>query len=328
MSTKIPLNEETEKLFLDVLKMYCEDKMTYEQIGRSIRRPKDYVYCLVKAYKEKYQLGKIITQYDYLCLTDEIKNVINKYQQGLSMTAIGKDYKTSERTIAGWLRRQQVLIRPSGVVSKIDQSIFDVIDSEIKAYTLGLIMSDGNVSSEGNTISITLTQDDSYILEAINEELFSGLANIVISHQADKKPRAILQFNGKHLKEILSLYGIVPAKSHLLSQLPRNIPESLYHHFLRGLYDGDGVCSYYTSHKIQKVRIGFCAANQEFVHSYQNYFVLHLDMNRTKLFNTGNCWQCSWGSQKDLKAFFDFIYKDATIYLGRKYKKLKQFLFN
>lgn len=328
MPRKIPVNANTEQQFLNVLKLYCEDNMSYEQIGININQPKDYVYCLVKTYKKKYNLGKVITKYNYLCITGKIDDVINKYQQGMSMATIGKIYKVTDRTVAGWLTAQQVPIRNAGIVSKIDQTIFDIIDSEIKAYALGLIMSDGNVSNIGNTISITLTQDDSYILEIINEKLLSGLGNILITHKENKKPRAVLQFNGKHIKETLSQYGIIPAKSHLLSELPGDIPECLYHHFLRGLYDGDGVCSYYTSHKIQKVRIGFCAANQNLVQNYQDFFINNLSMNKTKLFHTGGCWQCSWGSKSDLTNFFNFIYKDATIYLGRKYKKLKDFLSN
>lgn len=328
MPRKISINTETEKQFLEILKLHCENNMTYEQIGKFINRPKDYIYCLIKAYKEKYNLGKVITKYDYLCITGEIENIVNKYQQGISTAALGEIYGVTDHTVANWLTAQQIPIRSVGIISKIDQTIFDTIDSEIKAYTLGLIMSDGNVSQAGNTISITLTQDDSYILEIINEKLFSSLGNILITHKEDKRPRATLQFNGKHLKEVLAQYGIIPAKSHLLLELPKNIPEHLYHHFLRGLYDGDGICSYYTSHKTQKVRIGFCAANQGFVQNYQDYFISHLKMNKTKLFNTRGCWQCSWGARSDLVNFFNFIYKDATIYLGRKYKKLKDFLFN
>lgn len=328
MSKKTPINENTEQQFLNVLKLHCEDNMSYKQIGVSINRSKDYVYRLVKTYKEKYNLGKVITKYDYLCITGKIKDVVNKYQQGLSTIAIGKIYGVTDRTVTTWLRAQQIPIRNVGVILKIDQTIFDVIDSEVKAYALGIIMSAGNVSNSENTISITLAQDDSYILETINEKLLSGLGNILISHKEDKKPRVVLQFNGEHIKDMLSQYGVVPAKSHSLSKLPNNIPEHLYHHFLRGLYDGDGVCSYYTSHKTQKVRVGFCAANQSFVQDYQNFFIKKINMNKTKIFNTGGCWQCSWGSKSDLTNFFNFVYKDATIYLGRKYKKLKKFVSN
>lgn len=274
-------------------------------------------------------MGARPSYYDYYIFTGKIEDIKEEYLSGVSTVALSKKYEVSERTIANWLIKQNVTLRPSGKISKIDQNIFKEIDTEIKAYTLGLIMSDGNVSKDkyGNTISITLTQDDKYILETINEKLLSNQGNICITHKEDKKPRAVLQFNGKQIKETLATYGIVPNKSHLLTQLPKNISPDLYHHFLRGLYDGDGICSYYTNHgRKQKVRIGFCGANYDFVKDYQDFFVSKLNLNKTKIFNTGGCFQCSWASQKNLEDFFDFIYKDATIYLGRKYKKLKDFL--
>lgn len=326
MPYKIEINNENEKIFLNILKLYFEDGKNYEEIGRILHKSKDYIYNLVKVFKPKYNIGKIITKYNYYVITGEIKNIVDKYNSGVSSEEIGKLYGVTDTTIRECLKKENIKIRDVGIVSKIEQNIFEEIDTEIKAYTLGLIMADGNVSTEGNTISITLTQDDSYLLEKINEELLSGKGNILLSHKEDKKPRAALQFNGKKIKKDLEKFNIIPRKSYNLSKLPTNISSELYHHFIRGLYDGDGVCSYYTSHGNQKVRIGYCGLNKEFVEDYRNFLNKTINLKKNKLFNTGNCWQCSWGSLENLNDFFDYIYKDANIYLGRKYKKLKDFL--
>lgn len=328
MASRVIKNQETKKMFFNVLKKHFEEKMTYEEIAKLYKKSKDYIYCLVKAYKTDFGIpvsGRI-SYYNYLTITDKLKHIVEDYNNGLSTATIGEKYGVTDHVVASWLKNENVSLRNVGKVSKIDQDIFDNIDSEVKAYTLGLIMSDGNVSKEGNTISITLTQDDSYVLEDINERLLNNKGNICISHKRDKKPRKVLQFNGKKIKERLADFYIIPDKSHNLIELPSNIPKEFYHHFIRGLYDGDGVCAYYTSHGQQKVRIGFCAANKNFVENYQKYFIENFDMKKTKIFNTGGCWQCSWGSVKDLQTFFDYIYKDATIFLGRKYKKLNDFL--
>lgn len=319
-------NEETKKMFLEVLRMHFEEKKSYAEIGELYNKGKDYIYKLVKTYKGEYNISERLSVYDYLKLTDRLEKVFELYRSGVSMAQIGERYGVTERTVASWLKKNDVLIRLPGVISKIDQDLFEKIDSEIKAYTLGLLLSDGNVSAKSATISITLAQDDGYILEEINERLLGCQGNICIEHFEDIKPRKKLQFNGKALKQRLASYGCIPCKSRTLAQLPLNIPNELYHHFLRGLYDGDGVCSFYTSRKERRVRIGFCAANREFVEDYQRFFVENLKMKKTKLFNTSGCWQCSWGAKRDLQSFFDYIYKDATIYLGRKYKKLKDFL--
>lgn len=326
MPYKIDINNENEKIFQQVIKLYFEKRKTYEEIGFVLNRSKDYIYNLVKTFKSKYNINKVISFYDYLVITQQIQQVVGQYLNGVSMKEIGKQYNVSERTIAVCLEKESVDIRPVGKISKINQDIFESIDNELKAYTLGLIMSDGNVSESGNTISITLTSDDDYILEQINNELLEGKGNIVKSHKNDKKPRSVLQFNGKKIKQDLNKYGIVPNKTHKLYMLPKNIPENLYHHFIRGLFDGDGVCSFYTSHNTQKVRIGYCAVEENFTKDYRDFLCNTIGLKRNKLFNTGSCWQCSWASLKDINSFFNYIYDDAHIYLGRKYKKIKDFI--
>ena len=154
------------------------------------------------------------------------------------------DNKENEELVVSWLKRENVNIRDRGIISKINQTIFDNIDTEIKAYTLGLLTSDGNVQNKSSTITICLTNTDGYILEKINEELLSGLGNILVTHKEDEKPRKVLGFNGKHLKDKLAEYNIVPRKSYIIKELSTKIPEELYHHYIRGLFDGDGVWWY------------------------------------------------------------------------------------
>lgn len=270
-----------------------------------------------------------INNYDIFKNNGTLDEIIKLYESGISTIALGKKYNLSDRTISAYLKKAGVEIRPCGIISRINQDIFEIIDSEIKAYTLGLLMSDGNVSKKGNTISITLTKDDSYILEIINNKLLDNKGNLCLSHKEDKKPRIVLQFNGKKIKKDLAKYNVIPDKTNILTSITNDdIPKELFHHYIRGLFDGDGVCSYYTSHKRQCVRIGFCGKQYDFVNNYKMFLVNTLKLNSTSLFNTGGCWQVSWGAAKDIQAFYDYIYKDATIFLGRKKKKMYDFLSN
>ena len=94
------------------------------------------------------------------------------------------------------------------------------------------------------------------------------------------------------------------------------------HHYIRGLFDGDGV----TSKNRELIRIGFCAKRKEFVESYQSFLCQKLFMRKNKIFNTGGCFQCSWGAKTDIEKFYNYIYKDATIFLGRKRNKIYTYL--
>lgn len=322
MPRKIAINEKNKKMAIEIVHKLA-DNNTYEQIAKEYGIPKDFIYCLIKTYKPILGINGVISKYDSLKLSGEIEQVVRDYLNGKTSYEISQHYKVSDRTVISWLLRENVNIKDRGRVTKVNPFIFDNIDSEIKAYTLGLITADGSVSQKNNNITICLTKEDKYLLDIINNNLLDGLGTIIISHKEDKKPRYVLSFSGKRIKERLKDFNIVPNKSHTLENLSDLIPEEYYHHYIRGLFDGDGVCSYYTSHhKIKKVRIGYCSYKKEFVENYRDFLNQALNLPKNKLFNTGGCWQCSWAAFDDVQKFTNYIYKDATIFLGRKKKKL------
>lgn len=322
MPIKISLNEKNKQMAIDVINK-VSDNITYKEIAKEYNVSKNFIYCLIKTYKTVFGIEGVISKYDALKLSGEIDNVVKDYLNHISTIEIGEKYNVSDRTVVSWLIRENIPIRDRGKISKINQSIFDEIDSEIKAYVLGLITADGSVSQKSNNITICLSKEDKYLLELINEKLLEGLGTIFINHKEDEKPRYVLSFNGKQIKNRLKDFGIVPNKSYSLKKLSNIIPEKYYHHYIRGLFDGDGVCSYCTSHKKKrKVRVGFCSHEKEFVEDYRDFLNKILNLPKNKLFNTGGCWQCSWSAFNDVQKFTDYIYNDATIFLGRKKKKL------
>lgn len=249
---------------------------------------------------------------------DEIKE---KYLSGIPTTELAKQFwTTDDHLIACVLRDLNVEIRPSGYMSKTDQTLFKEIKNEIEAYSLGLITSDGNIDKNG-TIRIFLTESDKYILEEINRRLLNGSGNLSIDKKKNGRPVARLGFCGKTICQNLAQYGVIPNKSEFLTNI-YILPEELMHHYIRGLFDGDGV----TSKNRESIRIGFCAKRKEFVESYQSFLCQKLFMRKNKIFNTGGCFQCSWGAKTDIEKFYNYIYKDATIFLGRKRNKIYTYL--
>lgn len=249
---------------------------------------------------------------------DEIKE---KYLSGIPTTELAKQFwTTDDHLIANVLRDLNVEIRPSGYMSKTDQTLFKEIKNEIEAYSLGLITSDGNIDKNG-TIRIFLTESDKYILEEINRRLLNGSGNLSIDKKKNGRPVARLGFCGKTICQNLAQYGVIPNKSEFLTNI-YILPEELMHHYIRGLFDGDGV----TSKNRESIRIGFCAKRKEFVESYQSFLCQKLFMRKNKIFNTGGCFQCSWGAKTDIEKFYNYIYKDATIFLGRKRNKIYTYL--
>lgn len=248
---------------------------------------------------------------------EEIKK---DYLSGVSTIKIAERFKCNDHLIAKVLRDLEVEIRPIGYASKTEQTLFKNITNEIEAYTLGLITSDGNVNRDG-TIRIYLTESDKYVLEEINSRLLNGTGNLSVDKKQNGRDVARLGFYGKAICKNLAQYNVIPNKSEFLTNICI-LPEGLMHHYIRGLFDGDGVAS----KNNQYIRIGFCAKRKEFVESYQSFLCETLFMRKNKIFNTGGCFQCSWSARADIEKFYNYVYRDATIFLGRKKNKIYTYL--
>lgn len=124
------------------------------------------------------------------------------------------------------------------------------------AYIIGLIATDGNLSSNGRHISFT-TKD----LQLA--ELYKSCLNL--TNTIGKKARGgekikkyyVVQFGDVNFYEYLLTIGITPRKSRTLSDI--KVPKDFFADFMRGCIDGDGNISISdhpeSRHKQLKVRL-------------------------------------------------------------------------
>ena len=102
-------------------------------------------------------------------------------------------------------------------------------------YLIGLITSDGCLSSDGRHIDITAS--DYRYLSRLKTTL--GLSNRVANkHGLNGKLSHRIQFANKRFYDFLVSIGLTPRKSLTLKSL--KIDENYFNDFLRGLIDGDG----------------------------------------------------------------------------------------
>lgn len=216
-----------------------------------------------------------------------------------------------------------------------DESYFSKIDTQNKAYILGYAFADGFVNH--GRLGFHISTKDKKLLVKISQELFYG-----IDRTYDKEPKInvcvlngrIVNDNGSSFLNICSvklaadLYklGCVPNKS-LVLDVP-DIPEELFHHFVRGYFDGDGCISERTKRQ-GAVRYTIDILSSEiFCNKLISYFQEKLDIpfkyqkKQTKINRI-----CLSGNRQ-IKKFCDWMYKDATIYLDRKYKVYQGLLSN
>lgn len=102
-------------------------------------------------------------------------------------------------------------------------------------YLVGLITSDGNLSSDGRHIDIT-AKDYEFLQEIKN---LMGVENKIGAKYNSKKQKSFhIQIANRNFYDFLLGIGLMPRKSLILAQI--HVPKIYFHEFLRGLIDGDG----------------------------------------------------------------------------------------
>lgn len=181
-----------------------------------------------------------------------------------------------------------------------DRDFFNTIDTEEKAYFLGLFMADGYVqkSSRGYYVSLELQKKDVELLTALHTAI-----------QLKRNPRERRNsvrtvLSSKKMFFDLVDKGCTQAKSFTL-KFPTSMKDN--NHFIRGYFDGDGW--------IHRNSLGICGT-QEFLSEIQST----KPFANTKLIRTKTDKILSLVTYRntEIQIIGDFLYKDANIYLSRK----------
>lgn len=249
-------------------------------------------------------------------------------KEGGTLTFLAQTYHCRAEAIRNVLLSNNIKIRRRGQKTNraIKENYFETIDTEKKAYFLGLFFADGNISLDKRRsplIRISLKLSDKNVLEEFRNEL--EVNSKLLYDKRNKKESAILSFRSEKMANDLSKYGIVPNKTYITKHLPI-VPQKLLKHFLRGLIDGDG--SIYQSKKGQWF-IDLCSYHESICADFQNLCLSFLnDKNKTKIVNYGTACHIRFGKKSQVKQLATVLYKDSNIYLTRKYEKVQQIFEN
>lgn len=223
------------------------------------------------------------------------------------------------------LKRQNIKIPK--IKYTFNYNFFDEIDSEEKAYFLGLLYADGYIDTDRGATNISLIHTDVGILEKFKKVIqYNGNIQTVIINKTNLKncivrPQKRLVFRDKHMTDTLANAGCVQKKSLVLKFPELHIlPKSLYNHFIRGYFDGDG-CISFCGNKPDFQILG----TKEFLTYVQNVLVENTGLNFTKIVQRGNFFVLRYSGRINCLKLRDYIYNDATIYLDRKHIKFFAF---
>lgn len=276
-------------------------------------------------------------------LTDaQITEVISLYfDQKLSATEIAKLFNCNRTTIERWIKKSNHQLRDNSHCKQkypINENIFDIIDTEEKAYWLGFLYADGNVSKTNRT-RLSLAKEDIEIVKKFSNFIF-GQERVKIYERPENKisfqDLVYVDVCNKHIAQTLTKLGCPPKKTFILT-FPSWLDENLWNHFIRGYFDGDGCLSNYkekqrgrgkytkdifvSEHKRAHFSI---LSTKEFLTSVRSIFSelnINSSMSKRHKERKNNNFNLTVSGNRQIQRLMDWLYLDATIFLERKHSK-------
>ena len=238
------------------------------------------------------------------------------YLQGKTLNQIKYELQLDPGKLSKYLKLNGVKIERLPHKKKINKNIFEVINTEEKAYWLGFLYADGYVGLTDNRVELTLQLSDVNHIEKFKTFLNSDCKISTNSY------RSRLSIKDEKIKKDLINLGCTPQKS-LILKFPTDdkVPKELIRHFIRGYFDGDG--SLCVTEKTKSIDI---------LGTYDFLYQLCLESNiaTSKIYvsksKSNKVFRIVLGSRLDLYNFSKYIYDDCNIYLDRKYEKFKKLM--
>jgi len=230
---------------------------------------------------------------------------------------------------------------------KINPNYFDTIDTEAKAYWLGMIFADGSVQYDPDKrrYALVLQSKDKWIVENLRDALDSAHPIKEIQGSGFNTETIHYRLNLTSQLLVKKLIEYKPNSNNIIIPV---MPASLVHHFIRGFFDGDGSVytyrkkgitkHYYNVYKLAdgtKVKKPYDIP-KEYPYDYEaiecsiiacEYMQQDLLKNlklaniKTRIKKSKTAWMnyVVISNKPAVKAFYNYLYRDATVYLPRKH---------
>lgn len=238
-------------------------------------------------------------------------------ERGFSAKQIAKKLNVSPSTIYRISKENNFSLCNYHNELKFDNTVFDEIDNEEKAYWLGFLYADGNVATKTNVITLSLKKDDYEHLKKFKDFLKCKInildGNVKINDKTYSFCR--LCICDKHFKQRLIDLGCIPQKTLKLTFPNVDIfkDKRLIYDFIRGYVDGDGCLTFSRSGRLSITIVG----TESFLKSIQSIFSEEFKICKIKKSSVFQLY-CT-GDKADNVA--NILYKNANIYLNRKYNR-------
>ena len=267
-----------------------------------------------------------------LIILPEIE-VIDMYLSNLYTTKeICTFFKVSKPTIRKLLLKNNIKSKLSYKYEYYND-VFEVIDTEEKAYWFGFLYADGYVRKRKSCelrLKLSIIEKDhllkfkKFISSDDIPVVYEETINKKIKNNSNyKKSKTFkISVNSNKIVNDLISKGCVSKKSKVI-EFP-NISENLLCHFIRGYFDGDGCVSY-----SNQTTVSMVSGSSIFLDSVSK------ELNRNSGCKTSNLVGRSenykilkYSTKEDISLIYCYLYQNSNIFLDRKKIKFQYLIDN
>ena len=256
---------------------------------------------------------------------DAIKFVCDNYDE-LTSVDLSKMFNCSRSYIAK-IWSENNLHGKTTYTYTYNVNYFENIDSRDKAYFVGFLASDGNVSirnnGQQNIIRLQLQKCDLEILEKFNKYTESNKPINTF------KGHCILEFSSDKMYRDLGKVKITPRKTY--KDVIPDIKDELKIDFIRGYFDGDGSISY-SNNDIRQCHISFSGFKnnlnglKEWLEGY-NIFTSYVADKRKHRYGGRDFGSLSFTNSNNKYCFLKLIYENCDdLYMERKFRLANKYI--
>ena len=265
--------------------------------------------------------------------SEEVQNqIIEAYKNNMSLREIEKTFNTTRQTVSRFLEERGIKTQKGNHYRKYfhNENFFETIDSEEKAYWLGFMYADGWILDNSQRygqdhFGISLIKSDEEHLKKFAKAI-EATNPITYDNSKRQHPLAKIVLTSQKTVDDLIRHGCFKKKTFIL-QPPTTVPDELIYHFIRGFFDGDGSLvkcggKFFEKYHRYEYSIAF-SCMQSIAYWLQELFGYGSVIQDKR---TEHSFTYTIGGKNCVYDFYSKVYKNATIYLDRKYEKFQGFL--
>lgn len=242
------------------------------------------------------------------------RDIIQKYKSGKNTIEIAKIYNTYNTSIRRVLLRNGIFPRNSQKVNRLCKHNPFKRNDEYSEYFLGLLLTDGCISNKTKStyvVNLSLSEIDGYMVEKFRDWASPRAKVSKILQRINNSYMYSVNIANNDMIDWLRLRGNFYRKSYeckIYTPITWNI--------LRGIFDGDG------GFRMQnKIGLSFfiCGKSEVFIRQIA-YFLINNNFHPI-IKNQSGLLYVSVFRQNEILKLGEYLYKNAHIFLHRKYDR-------